>query len=587
MNTEQQSSKQTDKGAPKPYQILLLTTEHTEWLWLSHLLQETQNLPIDLIWLNNPEQCAQAFNEHCFTAILWDFAFSEGDPQTYLSYLTIESNHTPIICMSADAETALPFPVFQAGAADYLCKRYLSAWSLTKSIHYAHLRHESDKNLNLRNDTDSLTGIVNRNIFFDRLRQSLLASERNQNLIGVAIINIDGFSRINETLGYAAGDHLIRLAATRLQRALRKSDSIARIAGDEFAVILERLEHFYSGSAVAEKLLDLFHTPFALERESVTVSASLGLACYPEQAKTAEDLFKYANRAMLKAKSDHGNSFRFYNQEMNTKLTDNLKLEAEFRHAIRGNQLRLHYQPRIDIANNEIVGMECLVRWEHPERGLLPPAAFIDLAERTGMIVPMGYWVIDQACRDLAKIQELGFSDLNCGVNLSFRQFQDKKLTETLFRIIYNSGVHAADLEFELTESSMMHDLNHTRRCLESMSLIGMAFSLDDFGTGFSSFSTLQQLPISTLKIDKSFVQGIERSEDSRVIVNAIISLAHNLKMNVVAEGVEDEAQLSFLQYHHCDQVQGYYFGKPVPYEDFIKVLRKFYPSNKLSLAKE
>jgi EAL domain-containing protein (putative c-di-GMP-specific phosphodiesterase class I) len=290
---------------------------------------------------------------------------------------------------------------------------------------------------------------------------------------------------------------------------------------------------------------------------------------------------------MLKAKSDHGNSFRFYNQEMNTKLTDNLKLEAEFRHAIRGNQLRLHYQPRIDIANNEIVGMECLVRWEHPERGLLPPAAFIDLAERTGMIVPMGYWVIDQACRDLAKIQELGFSDLNCGVNLSFRQFQDKKLTETLFRIIYNSGVHAADLEFELTESSMMHDLNHTRRCLESMSLIGMAFSLDDFGTGFSSFSTLQQLPISTLKIDKSFVQGIERSEDSRVIVNAIISLAHNLKMNVVAEGVEDEAQLSFLQYHHCDQVQGYYFGKPVPYEDFIKVLRKFYPSNKLTLAKE
>jgi EAL domain-containing protein (putative c-di-GMP-specific phosphodiesterase class I) len=231
--------------------------------------------------------------------------------------------------------------------------------------------------------------------------------------------------------------------------------------------------------------------------------------------------------------------------------------------------------------------MECLVRWEHPERGLLPPAAFIDLAERTGMIVPMGYWVIDQACRDLAKIQELGFSDLNCGVNLSFRQFQDKKLTETLFRIIYNSGVHAADLEFELTESSMMHDLDHTRRCLESMSQIGMAFSLDDFGTGFSSFSTLQQLPITTLKIDKSFVQGIERSEDSRVIVNAIISLAHNLKMNVVAEGVEDETQLSFLQYHHCDQVQGYYFGKPVPYEDFIKVLRKFYPSNKLTLAKE
>lgn len=573
--------------AQNSYKVMLLTPQPTESLWIQSLLEVSVDVSIEAVWIQTPDACLQAFDNHRFDAILWDFAFAEGDPLTYLSYLTIESSHTPIICLGSEPETTFPLPVFQAGAVDYLCKRYLSTWALIKAIHYAHLRHESDKNLGKRSEVDSLTGIVNRNLFFDRLRQSLHSAERNQELIGVAIINIDGFSRINESLSYAAGDHLIRLVAARLQRTLRKSDSIARIAGDEFAIVLERLEHFYSGSAVAEKLLDLFQTPFALAKESVSISASLGLACYPEQAKTAEELFKFANRAMVKAKADHGNSFRFYNQEMNSVLTTTLKLEAEFRHAIRGNQLRLHYQPRIDIANNEIIGMECLVRWQHPEKGLLPPGAFIELAERTGMIVPMGYWVIDQACRDLARIQEKGYTDLTCGVNLSFRQFQDKKLTETLFRIIYNSGVNSADLEFELTESSMMHDLEHTRQCLESMSQIGMAFSLDDFGTGFSSFSTLQKLPISTLKIDKSFVQEIEQSEDSRVIVNAIINLAHNLQMNVVAEGVEDEIQLAFLQYHQCDQVQGYYFGRPVAFDDFLKVLKKFYPQNKLSATKD
>lgn len=572
---------QQDKSTPVT--LLLLTKEHSEYLWISTLLKGIASFEFELQWHQSPKESVDSFNLSNVNVILWDYSFSESEPLTYLSYLTVESDHTPIICLSAEPEAQLAPSVFQAGAMDYLCKRYLSGWSLEKAINYAQFRKASEEKVHLRQDVDSLTGIVNRHLFFDRLRHSLLRSERNKDLIAVAIINIDGFSQVNESLGYHAGDHLIKLIAHRLQRALRKSDSIARIGGDEFAIVLEKLENFYAGSSVAEKLLDLFQTPFPLEKESVSIAASLGIACYPESAKTVEDLFKYANRAMLNAKEDHGSSFRYYNQEMNTVLTRILQLEAEFRLAIRTNQLRLHYQPRIDIANNEIVGMECLVRWEHPERGLLGPDEFIELAEKTGMIVPMGYWVINQACQDLAKFQALGYRDLTCAVNLSFRQFHDKKLTETVFRIIYNSGVDTADLEFELTESSMMHDLDHTVRCLEEMGQMGMAFSLDDFGTGFSSFTTLQSLPISTLKIDKSFVGKIEEDDDSRVIVNAIINLAHNLQMNVVAEGVENEHQLSFLQYQHCDQVQGFYFGRPVAYDDFLGMLRKYYPQNKMT----
>ncbi|MEP5176059.1 putative bifunctional diguanylate cyclase/phosphodiesterase, partial [Marinobacter alexandrii] len=251
-----------------------------------------------------------------------------------------------------------------------------------------------------------------------------------------------------------------------------------------------------------------------------------------------------------------------------------LRLEGDLRNALRGRELELYYQPRIDLATEEVRGVECLLRWNHPERGLVGPDEFIPVAERSGLIVPIGYWVIEQACQRLRESADLGFPGLVFAVNLSFRQFHDRKMTETIFRIIFNANVDTSLLELELTESAMMHDLDYAKRCLRELNQLGISFALDDFGTGFSSLSNLQHLPISLVKIDKSFIQELGHSADAEHIIRAIISLAHSLQISVVAEGVETEGQLEFLRDQHCDEIQGYYYARPMPWKDLVQFLR-------------
>lgn len=564
--------------------VLVLTPNPMDFLWVSSMLKLAEELVEEIHWCEHPSELEACLAAVPCQLVIWDSSFSEQNSLTYLSYLSVQTGHAPIIALGADEEKACVQAIFSAGGADYLCKRFLSPWGLEKSIRFALYRAQSEEQVNRRSQVDSLTGVVNRNLFFDRLNHSLQRARRNRDLVGMMILNIDNFQAINDTFGYKSGDGLIRSVALRLNKTLRESDSIARIAGDEFAIVLEKLDSFYACINVAEKLVDLFQSPFLVNDEPTKITMSLGIACFPETGQTAEDLVRFANRGMLNAKKEHGNSYQYYNQAMNRELSKTLKLESDFRKAIRHGELRLFYQPRIDIANNTLIGMESLVRWQHPELGLLTPDQFIPMAERTGMIVPMGYWVIDQACRDVGRFQELGYQNLTCGVNLSFRQFQDKKLAETIFRIILNAGVDPSCIELELTESTMMQNWEVTLHCLEEIANFGIAFALDDFGTGFSSFSHLHKLPISTLKIDKSFIDDLESSRDSQNIVNAVVGLAHNLQMSVVAEGVESEAQLHFLQYHHCDQVQGYYFGKPVPFDAFLSVLHRFYPASELQL---
>ncbi|ARU54214.1 MAG: GGDEF domain-containing response regulator [Pseudomonadales bacterium] len=566
-----------------PPRILILARQLSEYLWIKHLLNPVEDgYGLELQWCHDFSVSQHYLENSPFDLIIWDCRVDGGDPLTYLSFLTVESGNKPVICLAGQQSAQAVHSYFLAGADEVLEKHSLTSAVLSTAIRSVLFRHNAEEQTLQRRHTDSLTGVVSRTLFFDRLNHALHRADRNRELLAVMVLNIDGFTAINETMGYKAGDQLIRLASSRIKRTIRRSDSLARIGGDEFAIILDRLDNYMSCRNVADKLMELFQMPFAVNHETVTVSASIGIACYPDSGKSADELVKYANRAMVAAKDDIGNSSKYYNQDLNETLMKSLDLEADFRRAIRNQELRLFYQPRIDISNNELVGMESLVRWQHPTRGLLNPGQFIDLAERSGMIVPMGYWVIDQACRDLAHFQAMGYLDLTCAVNLSFRQFHDKKLSETVFRIIYNSGVNTSSLEFELTESAMMSDWEHTHKCLSELSKLGISFSLDDFGTGYSSFATLQKLPLSTLKIDQSFISQIEQDTDSRVIVKAMINLAHNLQMQVVAEGVENENQLSFLQFHDCDQVQGYYFGKPVPADQFVSDLRKYYPQSRL-----
>ena len=558
---------------PEELKILLLTSEPTEHLWLRYLLEQSESFNSQLSWCYNLDELHELLNQELFDVVLWDCNCRDEDPLIFLGFLAIESDQTPVICLSAESERLMSKPIFQAGGADYLCKSLLSDSLLERSIRNAVLRHSVEQQQDTRSHIDTLTGIVNRRIFLDRLHQSILRAERNNEVLGLVFFNVDDFRSINDTFGYRSGDQLIKMLVSRLREDLRRSDSLARIGGDEFAIILENLDSTIDANHVTAKLLALFEEPFTIDHRQLLVTLSAGIATFPEAGQTSEHILKHANRAMLDAKREQGNSYHFYHQKMNVAVERELELEAEFRTALRDGQLRLYYQPRVSIANDQVVGYESLIRWEHPTRGLIMPDQFIPAAERSGMIVPMGYWVVEQACRDLALLQELGYDDLVCAVNLSFRQFYDKKLSETVFRIIYNADINTGNLEFELTESAMMYDQKYTQRCLEQLAQLGVSFSLDDFGTGYSSFANIQQLPISTIKIDKSFIDNVCTNVDDEVIVKAIISLAHNLQINVVAEGVEDKDQLDFLLANHCDEVQGYYYSKAVKLESFLTYL--------------
>lgn len=558
---------------PEELKVLLLTREPTEHLWLRYLLECAKSFNSQLTWCYDLGELHELLNLDSFDVVLWDCDCRDEDPLIFLGFLTIESNQTPIVCLSAESERLMSKPIFQAGGADYICKSLLSDILLERSIRNSVLRHSVEKQHDTRSHIDSLTGIVNRKVFLDRLHQSILRAERNNEVLGLVFFNVDDFRSMNDTLGYRSADRLIKMIVARLREGLRRSDSLARIGGDEFAVILENLDNSIDANHVTSKLMALFAEPFTVSHHQLMVTLSAGVSTFPEAGQTSEHILKHANRAMLDAKREQGNSFHFYHQKMSVAVERELELEAEFRTAIRDGQLRLYYQPRISIANDQVVGYESLIRWEHPIRGLIMPDQFIPAAERSGMIVPMGYWVVEQACRDLALLQELGYDELVCSVNLSFRQFYDKKLSETVFRIIYNANINTGNLEFELTESAMMYDQEYTQKCLQQLAQLGVSFSLDDFGTGYSSFANIQQLPISTIKIDKSFIDNVTTSVDDEVIVKAIISLAHNLQLNVVAEGVEDEGQLNFLLAHHCDEVQGFYYSEAVKLESFLTYL--------------
>ncbi len=558
---------------PETLKILLLTNEPTEHLWLRCLLDRAESFNSQLAWCSDLSALHELLNQDSFDVVLWDCNCRDEDPLVFLGLLAIESDQAPVICLSAESERQMSKPIFQAGGADYICKSLLSEVLLERTIRNAVLRHSVNHQKDTRSHIDTLTGIVNRRVFLDRLHQAILRSERNKEVLGLVFFNIDDFRRINDALGYRSADQLITMLTSRLREGLRRSDSLARIGGDEFAVILENLDNTIDANHVTSKLLAMLSEPFIISHRQLVITMSAGIATFPEAGQTSEHILKHANRAMLDAKREQGNSFHFYHQKMNVAVERELELEAEFRTALRDGQLRLYYQPRVSIANDQVVGYESLIRWEHPTKGLIMPDQFIPAAERSGMIVPMGYWVVEQACRDLARLQELGYDDLVCAVNLSFRQFYDKKLSETVFRIIYNADINTGNLEFELTESAMMYDQEYTQNCLGQLAQLGVSFSLDDFGTGYSSFANIQKLPISTIKIDKSFIDNVCTNVDDEVIVKAIISLAHNLQINVVAEGVEDKEQLNFLLTNHCDEVQGYYYSKALKFESFLNYL--------------
>ena len=555
--------------------VLVLTPDYADFLWLDALLAGDPEMNPDSTWCPDLVDCDDLIRNAKFDIIVWNCVFHGGSETAFLQYLAVASGGRPVLALSAEAPGVRAPDLLSGGAADYLSRQGLDHWSFRRAVKSLWYREQLANSAHSQLGRGVASGFINRDLFFDRLQQALLRAQRGNHRLALLHLNIDDFRSINESFGYQKSDQLMIKLAAKVRQGLRRVDSLMRIGGDELAIIVEKIEDSLDITQIIRKVVNALNEPVTIDGQSVVVSASLGVATYPEAGESPENLMRRANRAMFEAKRDPGTSYRFYDRQLHLSAGYQLRLEADLRNALRGNELELYYQPRIDLASNEVRGVECLLRWNHPERGLVGPDEFIPVAERSGLIVPIGYWVIEQACKRLQESAELGFPGLVFAVNLSFRQFHDRKMTETIFRIIFNANVDTSLLELELTESAMMHDPEYAQRCLRELNQLGISFALDDFGTGFSSLSNLQHLPISLVKIDKSFVQALGQSADAEHIIRAIISLAHSLQISVVAEGVETESQLEFLRQQHCDEIQGYFYARPMPWADLVQFLNK------------
>jgi len=412
---------------------------------------------------------------------------------------------------------------------------------------------------------DALTGLLNRYSLQGRLEQALATVRREQCALAVMFIDLDHFKGINDILGHAVGDALLVEVAQRLRNSVRDSDVVARLGGDEFVLVLTEVDNATTAARVADKILRTLDRPYRIEKEELHITPSIGLAFYPDDGDDCETLMKHADTAMYHAKSQGRNNIQFFTAEMNRAAVERLGLDRDLRVALEERQFELHYQPQLDASSGCVVGVEALVRWCHPRDGLLSPLKFIPLAEETGLIIPLGEWVLDEACRQLRAWRQEGLKNLTMAVNLSAHQLRSPTLLDYVTKTLARHGLTGADLELEVTESVAMANPEASIGLLRTLRDLGVRLSIDDFGTGYSSLSYLKRLPIHTLKLDRSFVKDIETDANDVAICTATIALAHSLGLNVVAEGVENTAQHSFLAALRCDTLQGYLFSKPLP----------------------
>ncbi|MBF0625713.1 MAG: EAL domain-containing protein [Magnetococcales bacterium] len=432
---------------------------------------------------------------------------------------------------------------------------------------------ESEESLLYITGHDALTDLPNRLLFYDRLGHALNDARRDEKGVAVLLLDLDRFKVINDTIGHDVGDRLLVKVSEKLNAAMPEKDMLFRMGGDEFGVILGGLDDSRQAVQVAQGILEVLARPFTLDDMDLFIGGSIGIGLFPGDGPDVKTLVKNTDAAMYHAKEQGRNNFQFYRNELNTTSLARMMLEGSLRNALEREEFLLFYQPQIDLKSGRMVGMEALMRWRHPERGMISPGEFIPLAEESGLIIPMGRWALLTACRQNRAWQEAGFPPLRMAVNLSGLQFNAPDFTDQVFKVLGETGLDPATLELELTESIAMGDVEETLAKLHTLDQVNMHLAIDDFGTGFSSLSYLKRFPIDTLKIDQSFVRNCTSDPEDAAIIRAFISLAHSLGLRVIAEGVETAEQLQFLQQEDCDEVQGYYFSRPLPADRFAEYM--------------
>ena len=432
---------------------------------------------------------------------------------------------------------------------------------------------------------DALTGLPNRASFTEHLEEAMRRAKRAGWPLALVFLDLDLFKRVNDSLGHDAGDRLLRVAAERIRRAVREADMLFRMGGDEFTVLLEDVRGPEEAAMVAGRVLEAIAEPLQLQHHEISVTASIGIALYPRDDVLGERLVKAADTAMYRAKELGRNRYAFFAREMNERVESQIMIEAALRRALKNEEFVLHFQPRVSAATGRATGAEALLRWKHPEWGLVEPARFVPLLEETGLIVPVGAWVLAEACRQAKTWQAAGLSGMRVSVNLSSRQFRSEALFEAVSEALRSSNLSPQSLELELTESLLVENVDHAMGVMGKLKAIGTAISIDDFGTGYSSLGYLKRFPIDSLKIDKSFVRDIATSPKDAAIVKAISALARSLGIGLIAEGVEEPWQVDFLRARHCTEMQGYLFSRPLAPELLVEALSRTYPMPRAAAA--
>ena len=420
---------------------------------------------------------------------------------------------------------------------------------------------------------DFLTGLPNRMLLTERLSQAMGMAQRNRTQVGLLFIDLDFFKHINDSLGHAVGDELLQSVAERLVSCVRATDTVCRQGGDEFVVLLTEIESHQDAAVIAEKLLAAIAEPHMIGVHELHVSLSIGIAVYPGDGKSAETLMQNADAAMYHAKVIGRNNFQFFKMEMNERAMHRSLIEASLRRAIKQKEFSLYYQPKVDIASGSIIGAEALIRWNDPKRGLVLPDEFLAIAEECGLIVPIGGWVLREACNQLRTWLRAGLKIIPVAINISAAEFKHKFFLDAIAQALRESGIPPYYLEIELTETILMRDAEFSVGLLQALKQKGVQIAIDDFGTGYSSLSYLKRFPVDTIKIDQSFMRDLGQDTDNATIVSAIIAMARNLKQSVLGEGVETAEQLSFLRNHRCNEAQGNYLSEPLPAEEFARLL--------------
>ncbi len=553
------------------------------------MLEMLGQVGLDAIEAENGEQAVSLYRSMAPDLILLDVDMPGMDGfATCRAIRNTETNATvPIIMVTGSDDIEAVTQAYAVGATDFVSKPInwpILGHRVLGLVRHISERRRTEEQIRRLAYCDSLTGIPNRQAFLETLQNELRRAHDRGLCFAVLFMDLDGFKRVNDTLGHNVGDQLLMTVSERLRDTIRPSDlvsrgeahsNLARLGGDEFTILIPDLERVEDATNVAHRVKEAMRRPFLIDGQEIFVTASIGISLYPEDGQDCDSLLKYADTAMYHAKNCGKNNVQLYSSSLTMQIMSHVKLEVGLRKALQNGELSLLYQPQIDVHSGDLVGVEALVRWHHPECGMISPTEFIPLAEETGLIVPIGEWVLRTACKQAKYWQQATGHAVRMAVNLSARQFKDDNLSQIVLSALHDSGLDPGMLELELTEGTLMDNAEATLATLEQLRAIGVYLSIDDFGTGYSSMNYLKRFAVRALKIDRSFISGLPQDCENATITRAIIAMAHGLKMDVIAEGVETKEQLKLLEHYGCDMAQGFYFGHPSSQDAIMQMLEK------------